>query len=199
MRWSATLLFLGSTLTLPGCVRLNASHCGNQGGAQMCQEQGKGDFCSICQASNDGCVDEAVDPVCDADELDDDPTQGSDSATSSDSSATSASETGASSDPTASTTHGDASGTETTDSAGSASAGGSGTQTGGPEPTSTGGATDGTDTDTDTASPTSTSSGSSTGTGGDCFPAGTPCTPLAGECCEGLSCLTLDVLNPKCG
>jgi len=45
-------------LALAGCIRLNASHCGNQAGNQTCTERDAGaPFCNTCTAQNDGCSD----------------------------------------------------------------------------------------------------------------------------------------------
>ncbi|MCR9160025.1 MAG: hypothetical protein ACE37F_38120 [Nannocystaceae bacterium] len=47
------------------CLRLNASHCGNQDGDVTCVERGGAQmYCNVCVEQNDGCVDEAPTPSC---------------------------------------------------------------------------------------------------------------------------------------
>lgn len=41
------------------CSVPNRDHCGNLKGAATCIERGLGDYCSLCVAANDGCVDQA--------------------------------------------------------------------------------------------------------------------------------------------
>lgn len=53
VRW---LGLLGLPIVL-GCKVLNPSHCGNQDGHETCRARGTGEYCSVCTAHMDGCVD----------------------------------------------------------------------------------------------------------------------------------------------
>lgn len=43
---------------LAACSVPNPDHCSKLNGASTCQERGLGDYCSLCVAANDGCVDQ---------------------------------------------------------------------------------------------------------------------------------------------
>jgi hypothetical protein len=47
------------TATLGACSVANPDHCSNREGSATCRERGLGDYCSLCIAANDGCVDQA--------------------------------------------------------------------------------------------------------------------------------------------
>ncbi|HEY0134776.1 MAG TPA: hypothetical protein VGB85_11865 [Nannocystis sp.] len=50
---------------LPACSQTNTDHCGNREGHPTCYQQDKATpFCSICVATNNGCVDKRPDDGC---------------------------------------------------------------------------------------------------------------------------------------
>jgi hypothetical protein len=57
------MIALFAVATQGGCIRANASHCGNNGGHTACG--GETPVCNVCEADNDGCVAGPVhDPSC---------------------------------------------------------------------------------------------------------------------------------------
>jgi hypothetical protein len=98
-------------LLLTACSVPNPNHCSNQDGAATCRVRGIGDYCSLCVAANDGCVDQA--PGDDCLHTASAP-QTTAAPTTTDSSSSTSSSTGSTSSSTGSTTTGDTTTGDTT-------------------------------------------------------------------------------------
>lgn len=120
MAWLRLIAPALAIWTLAGCIRDNASHCGNRRGHRSCEELGDATpVCNVCVSDNDGCVAGPIaDPQCrfveeTAGASTDDGAGGRTSSTSGD---------GVSTEPTSSS--GSASGNEASDGDASGSSGG---------------------------------------------------------------------------